>query len=133
MPNREHVMKKVLALQDRLATQKNESGDTSGLRRLNRLMSGIKRAGIVEEIRINGSKGNYLVIEGNSWQDVCRSLGIDTAPNFVMWEEADFLSFLDMQLAASSKDGVRRAVAAPSHRAKPARRVSGKSTQKTAK
>ena len=66
--------------------------------RLIRLMSEIKSVGCIEKMAINGGQGTYLVIDGQSWQDACRDLGVSTAPSFVMWEETAFFSFIQSQL-----------------------------------
>jgi hypothetical protein len=98
------VMAGVLALQDLLVSRKPGRGASRGLERLNRMMSNIKRVGCVEEIPLNGTKGTYLIIEGRSWEDACRNLGLDAAPTFVMWEETEFLSFLRSHVVLEGKE-----------------------------
>lgn len=95
----------VLALQDILVSQKPRRGTSRGLERLNRMMSSIKRVGCVEKMPLNGTEGTYLIIEGRSWEDACRDLGLAVAPTFVMWEETEFLSFLRSQVVLEGKKG----------------------------
>ena len=100
------IMKKILVIQRRLVSQKPKRGRCPGLERVNQLMSNIRGVGLIEEMKINGSEGRYLIIDGRSWQRACRGLKMSTAPSFIMWEESEFLSFLESDLvAAGAEDG----------------------------
>lgn len=113
----------VLALQDVLVSQKPRRGTSRGLERLNRMMSSIKRVGCVENMPLNGTEGTYLIIEGRSWEDACRDLGLAVAPTFVMWEEMEFLSFLRSQVVL---EGKKEPGAARRKSAKPSRTRAGR-------
>jgi hypothetical protein len=116
-------MAEVLALQDLLVSQSSRRGTSRGLERLNRMMSSIKRVGCVENMSLNGTEGTYLIIEGGSWRDACRDLGLAAAPSFVMWEETEFLSFLRSQVILG---GRKKPDAAKRKRAKRPRNRAGR-------
>ena len=95
--SKNQVMEKVLAIHG-LMSHGSRRGRSPDIDRLNQLMSEIKSVGCIEKMAIDGGQGTYLVIDGQSWQDACRDLGISMAPSFVMWEETAFFSFIQSQL-----------------------------------
>lgn len=121
MSSKEAVMVEVLALQDLLVSQSPRRGTSRGLERLNRVMSSIKRVGCVENMPLNGTEGTYLIIEGRSWRDACRDLGLAAAPTFVMWEETEFLSFLRSQVVLEGKKEPGAAKRKPARRSRAGR------------
>jgi hypothetical protein len=110
MSNDNSAMEKVLALEQLIKSQRAKKGSFHGLSRLNRLMSSIKRVGLFEKLRLNGSNGKYLVIEGRSWNDTCESMRISAAPSFIMWEESEFLNFLENCIVQPGNKGQGNAV-----------------------
>jgi hypothetical protein len=94
-------MKRVLALQQFLAAQAREHKGASRLQRLERLMAGIRNVAFFEKLGIGDDDGRYLVLDGTSWQSVCKMLGIAAAPNLVMWKEDDFFSLLEAEVGAA--------------------------------
>ncbi len=110
--SKNQVMEQVLAIHDLLISHGSRRGRSPDIDRLNQLMSEIKSVGRIEKMAINGGQGTYLVMDGQSWQDACRDLGISTAPSFVMWEETAFFSFIHAELLAPlvSKETVQDVV-----------------------
>ena len=96
--SKNQVMEKVLAIHDLLISHGSRRGRSPDIDRLNQLMSEIKSVGCIEKMTIDGGQGTYLVMDGQSWQDACRDLGVSTAPSFVMWEETAFFSFIQSEL-----------------------------------
>ena len=95
MPRKSQVMEKILELQDLLVSQ---DSNASSLQRLNMLIANLKTVGLIEGVVLNGEKATYLIIDGESWRDTCQRLHAKGLPNFVMWEEGEFVSFLQSQL-----------------------------------
>ncbi|TET34902.1 MAG: hypothetical protein E3J72_12260 [Planctomycetota bacterium] len=124
MSKKNPVMERVLALHNLLMSQKPKNGSSPGLERLNKLMSTIKRIGLIEKMMISGGNGRYLIIDGPSWENACRNLGVVKAPSFVMWEEMEFLSFLQSLItlprnkkkSSKSADAKRKPAAGPKTR-----------------
>ena len=101
MSNNGDVISKMKAIHNSLTLQEEADKRSAKVERLNRIMLGIKRVGMIENVRLNGSKGRYMIIDGASWQNVCRDLKREAAPSFVLWEEGEFLSFLQSNLSIS--------------------------------
>jgi len=104
MSEKSPVIDKIIALQHSLSSQNKEKGSSGALKRLNKLMSNIKRVGFIEKIQLNGEEGRYLIIDGHSWQSVCQDLHLAAESSFVLWEENEFLSFLQSHFISLGKN-----------------------------
>ncbi len=94
----EKKAKNVLSsLRHRMVFPQGKNRDVAGIKRINRFISNIQGAGLIDGIELNGKKGRFLFIKGVSWQNACRVLKEAAAPSFVVWEEAEFFSFLESQ------------------------------------
>ncbi|MFC1783646.1 hypothetical protein ACFL02_08690 [Planctomycetota bacterium] len=104
MSNAGNIVKNIKSLHNIIISQHKSRRNRSGIKWLNRFMSEIKGSGIIERADHNGKKGSYLLIDGNSWQNACRQLKRSAVPNFVMWEEGEFYSFLKSQLMVTGRN-----------------------------
>jgi hypothetical protein len=104
MSEQKSVFEKIIALQNTLITQKRKDGSCPGLERLNKLLSNIKRIGFMENIQLDGTDGRYLIIDGISWQQVCKDLHVAPIASFVLWEERAFLGFLETHVIPSPRE-----------------------------
>ena len=103
MSSKDNIMEKILALQSLLLAQKQRNGNTFGLERLSTFMTGIKRVGVIDDVKLNGKLSRYIIIDGHSWLTVCHSLKIEAPPSYVMLEEAELLSFLKQHVVLSAR------------------------------
>jgi hypothetical protein len=98
------VMAKILALESALISRRHRKGRVHGTDRFAKIMSNLKRVGFIEKLNINGNGGRYLILDGRSWNDTCKNLKVTAAPSFVMWEEIEFLSFLQNHVATDADE-----------------------------
>jgi hypothetical protein len=103
MFNKKNVMSKILSLDQLIISQKKESQNSSGLNRLQSLLKNIKGVGMVQGPVLDHGDGRYFLIDGASWQRVCEELKDKITPNFIMWEETDFFTFLESLLQGPDK------------------------------
>jgi hypothetical protein len=101
------------ALQTLLGLKVSKGANENVARQLNRLMANIKGVGLIEETEIGGTEGNYLIIDGGSWDKTRRELGLEVQPSFVLWEESDFFRFLQTYMEEAGK----KAMAQPTRKA----------------
>jgi hypothetical protein len=97
-------MAKILALESALLSRRHKKGHIHGKERFTKIMSNLKRVGFIEKLNINGNGGRYLILDGRSWNDTCKNLKVTEAPSFVMWEEIEFLSFLQNHLSPDTDE-----------------------------
>ena len=98
MSNVENVMKNIESLHDLIVRQHKDKKNTTKIKRFNAFMSNLKSVGMIEGADFNGHKGRYLLIDGYSWFSACKLLKNNVVPNYVIWEENDFFSFLKAQI-----------------------------------
>jgi hypothetical protein len=97
------VLKAILSLHEHMLAKQTESSDMGLIKRVDDFMSELSNVGIVEGLEIGGIRGRYFMIDGNSWYRANRKLKGTAVPNFVIWEETDFFSYLDSLLTVLSK------------------------------
>ena len=102
MSNVHTVMHNIESLHDLIVRQHKDKKNTSRIERFNTFMSHLESVGMIEGADLNGHKGRYLLIEGSSWFNACKSLRNNGIPNFVIWEENDFFAFLKAQITNSA-------------------------------
>ena len=98
MFNKENVMSKILSLDQLIISQEKGSRNPTGLKRLQSLIKNIKGVGMVQGPVFDHGDGRYFLIDGASWQRACEELKDTITPNFIMWEETDFFTFLESLL-----------------------------------
>ena len=99
MSDVDDVMENIESLHDLIVRQHKSKKNQAQIKRFNAFMSNLKGIGMIEGANFNGHKGRYLLIEGPSWFRACKLLQHNGTPNFVIWEENDFFSFLKDQIA----------------------------------
>ena len=109
MSDVKNVMQNIEFLHDLIVLQHRDKKNIPRIKRLNTLMSNLKGVGIIEGADFNGHKGRYLLIEGSSWFNACKLFKHNGVPNFVIWEENDFFSFLKEQITHSGTQRSRPA------------------------
>lgn len=102
------VLKMILSLHDHLVEKQAECEDQSIIKQIDDFMSELKNVGFVEGLEIAGVRGRYFMIDGSSWCRANRKLKGTAVPNFVIWEETDFFSYLDSLLTVLSKSNKRQ-------------------------
>jgi hypothetical protein len=108
MSNNRNVIQNIISLHNIIMLQSNKSINPEGIERLNKFVSDLKGVGLIEGMALNGRKGRYFLIDGQSWNNACRSLGRSAAPSFIAWEESDFFEFLKSQFIIQLKTQVDR-------------------------
>jgi len=98
MSHEHTVIDSILSLHQHIITLYKDSGDDQLLKKVDDFMLGLQTVGLLDGIRINDKGGRYFLIEGKSWYEASRKIKIEVAPNFVVWEESEFFSFLDSLL-----------------------------------
>jgi len=68
-------------------------------RQLNRLMGSIKSVGLIESTEIAGTQGNFLIVDGASWDKTRQEMGLNAPPSFILWEENAFFRFLETYIS----------------------------------
>ena len=97
------VLKSILTLHEHIVAKQAECSDPALIRRIDDFMSELKNVGLVEGLEIGGIRGRYFMIDGSSWCRANRKLKGTAVPNYVIWEETDFFSYLDSLLTVLSK------------------------------
>ena len=103
MFDKEKVMNRILSLDQLIISQQKGSRNSTGLKRLHSLIENIKGVGMVQGPALDHGNGRYFLIDGVSWQRACEELKYTITPNFIMWEESDFFTFLESLLQGSNK------------------------------
>ena len=104
MSNNNIIMQKILSLDRLLISQQKKNHDSPALKKLNKLIQNIKGVGLIEGTAFNGGdEERYFLIDGASWQKACQEIHQTIIPNFIMWEESDFFTFLESLLQGSNK------------------------------
>ena len=103
MFDKENVMGKILSLDQLIISQQKGSRNSTGLRRLHSLIENIKGVGMIQGPALDHGNGRYFLIDGASWQRACEELRSTITPNFIMWEETDFFTFLESLLKRPEK------------------------------
>lgn len=102
------VLKSILSLHEHMMAIQSECSDPGLIKRVDDFISELKNVGLVEGLEIGGIRGRYFMIDGNSWCRANRKLKGTAVPNFVIWEETDFFSYLDSLLTVLSKSKKKR-------------------------
>lgn len=102
-PTNNRVLNAILSLHDHMLAKQEECSDPGLIKRIDDFMSELKNVGMVEGLEIGGMRGRYFMIDGNSWCRANRKLKVTAVPNFVIWEETDFFSYLDSLLTVLVK------------------------------
>ena len=98
--NKNIIMEKILSLDQLIISQQKKNAPA--LKKFDKLIQNIRGVGLIEGIEYNGkNEGRYFLIDGASWQKACQELHQTIIPNFIMWEEADFFSFLESLIKKS--------------------------------
>jgi len=103
MYDKENVMSKILSLDQLIISQQRRNRNSIGLKRLHRLIENVRGVGMVDGAVLDRGYGRYFLIDGASWQRACKELKHTITPNFIMWEETDFFTFLESMLQGSDK------------------------------
>ncbi len=103
MFDKENVMNKILSLDQLIISQQKGNRNSQGLSRLHSLIENIRGVGMVQGPALDHGDGRYFLIDGASWQRACEELRDTITPNFIMWEETDFFSFLESLLKGPEK------------------------------
>lgn len=92
------IIDRILSLHQHIITLHRNFGDDRVLKKIDDFMLGLQNVGLLEGIEVNGKKGRYFLIDGKSWNEARKKIKIEADPNFVIWEESEFFSFLDSLL-----------------------------------
>ena len=103
MSNKENVIQNIISLHNMIMLQRKKNMNSKGIERLNEFVSDLKGIGLIGGMALNGRKGRYFLIDGNSWNNACHRLGKTATPSFIAWEEADFFEFLKSQFMTQDK------------------------------
>ena len=103
MFNKENVMEKIISLDQLIISQEKENRNSKGLSRFHHIIETIKGVGMVQGPVLGQDDGRYFLIDGTSWQRACMELESTITPNFIMWEETDFFTFLESLLKETEK------------------------------
>lgn len=90
----EEVMQKILSIDQMISTSKNKENPVR-VKLLHSLIETIKNVGMVQWTGLGKSHGRYFLIDGASWQKACEELKQPITPNFILWEEKEFFTFLE--------------------------------------
>jgi len=97
------VLNAIFKLHEHIIAKQTECSDPGLIKRIDDFMSELKNIGLVEGLEIGGIRGRYFMIDGNSWCRANRKIKGTAVPNYVIWEETDFFSYLDSLLTVLSK------------------------------
>ena len=106
MYDKENVMGRILSLDQLIISHQKRSRNSKGLKRLHSLIENIKGVGMVQGPALDHGDGRYFLIDGASWQKACGELKSAITPNFIMWEETDFFTFLESLLLGRDKQEI---------------------------
>lgn len=98
MSHKDTVIDSILSLHQHIITLHRNFEDDKLLKKVDDFMLSLQTLGLLDGIKINGKGGRYFLIDGKSWYEASRKIKIETIPNFVIWEESEFFSFLDSLL-----------------------------------
>jgi len=111
MSNNRNVIQNIVSLHNMITIQRKKNMNSEGIERLIKFITELKSVGLIEGIALNGRKGRYFLIDGNSWNNASRSLGRSAAPSLIAWEETDFFDFLKSQFMNEGKSQASRKLA----------------------
>lgn len=103
MSRNNRVLNAILSLHEHIIAKVSEYDDPGLIQQIDNFISDLKNVGFVEGLEIAGIRGRYFMIDGSSWCRANRKLKGTAVPNFVIWEETDFFSYLDSLLTVLSK------------------------------
>ena len=103
MSSNNRVINAIFKLHNHIIEKQAECSDPGLIKRIDDFMSELKNVGLVEGLEIGGIRGRYFMIDGSSWCRANRKLKGTAVPNYVMWEESDFFSYLDSLLTVLSR------------------------------
>ncbi len=97
-PHKPAVVDSILSLHQHIGSLHKKFGNDALLKKIDDFMLSLHTVGLMDGVSINGKKGRYFLIDAKSWLEASRKLGIEAAPDFIVWEESEFFSFLDSLL-----------------------------------
>jgi hypothetical protein len=83
-----------LSIDQMISTQKNNENPVR-VKLLYSLIETIKNVGMIQWTGLGKNNGRYFLIDGASWLKACGELKQPITPNFILWEETEFFSFLE--------------------------------------
>ena len=95
MSNKSLVLEKILSMDKIILSQKQKYHDSSALKKLNKAFELLKNIGLIEGIQMEGEDKRYFLIDGATWRQACNELKQYSTPNYILWEEADFFTFIE--------------------------------------
>ena len=98
MSHKHTVIDSILSLHQHIITLHRDFGDDLLLKKVDDFMLSLQTVGLLDGIKINGKGGRYFLIDGKSWYEASQKIKIEAIPNFIVWEESEFFSFLDSML-----------------------------------
>ena len=103
MSHKQTVIDSILSLQQHIIMLHRDFGDHAVLKKVEDFMLKLDTVGMLDSININGKEGRYFLIDAKSWIQASREMDIDVVPDFVVWEESEFYSFLEHLLEPLKK------------------------------
>ncbi len=98
MSHKQTAIDSILSLHQHLIALHKKFGNDELLKKVDDFMLSLHTVGMMDGVRINEKEGRYFLIDAKSWLEASRKLGIEAAPDFIVWEESEFFSFLDSLL-----------------------------------
>ena len=98
MSHEHTVIDRILSLHQHIITLHRNLRDDRVLKKVDDFMLSLQNVGLLEGMEVNGKRGRYFLIDGKSWNEARKKIKIEADPNFVIWEESEFFSFLDSLL-----------------------------------
>jgi len=95
MSNKNPVVEKILSLDELIISQRKKYKNSPALQKLNEAFKILNSIGLVEGVQMGGEDKRYFLIDGISWRRACNELNQLSTPNFILWEEGDFFSFME--------------------------------------
>jgi hypothetical protein len=95
MSNKSVVLGKILSMDKIILSQEQKKHDSSALKKLNKAFELLRNIGLIEGIQMEGRDKRYFLIDGTTWRRACNELNQPSTPNFILWEEADFFTFIE--------------------------------------
>ena len=95
MSNKSVIVEKILSMDEIIISQKQKHHDSSALKKMNKAFELLKNIGLIEGIQTEGRDKRYFLIDGTTWKRACNELNQPFTPNYILWEEADFFTFIE--------------------------------------
>jgi len=95
MSSKSVVLEKILSMDKIIKSQNQKKHGLPALKKLNKAFELLKNIGLIEGIQMEGRDKRYFLIDGVSWKRACNELKQPSTPNYILWEEADFFTFIE--------------------------------------